>query len=88
MIKTNGILSEDEVERLLAALEAGEGREVSEEELQDFVTWAGKVRLNLVMLDEVLAGHFGARRFGADYGFKPTAAFHEQFVQPSPDTMT
>ena len=80
MIRTNGILSDDEVERLLTALEAGEGREVSQEELQAFVTWAGKVRLNVVMLDEVLAGHFVAKCVDGKFGFKPRVALQDELT--------
>src|SRR5688572_30258803 len=58
----NPLFSEEEVEYLREALEEGEGRPVSGEELKALLDWAGHVRLDGFLLDSILNGESDVRR--------------------------
>jgi hypothetical protein len=56
MEPTNPLFSTFEIEMLRDALNAGEGRPVSEAEVKALLDWAGHVRLDAFLLDAVLDG--------------------------------
>lgn len=58
----NPLFSDDEVEDLREALEAGEGRPVTGVELKALLDWAGHVRLDAFLLDSILNGETDVRR--------------------------
>ena len=67
------VFTPDEIARLAEALETGEGREVSPEEVDAFLNWASRARLDSFLVDEALGGSFDACRQGTTYAFKLSA---------------
>ena len=48
------LFTEQELFALTAAIDDGEGREVTDDEFQGFLNWASEVRLRAIILEQVL----------------------------------